>query len=85
MYVIGGQSKNKALSTVEVFDTEADVWSELPDMDTKREASTGHVFGGHDGHSRHSSCEVFDISTNTWSLTPKKEERKIWCCCCVNL
>ena len=75
IYVIGGWSnRNSNISTVEVYDPQANTWATAPPMSERRNgpgvAALGgkiYVAGGYVGGSDLASVEVFDPQTNSWS------------------
>ena len=80
IYVMGGlrgltsNLDYGGLSTVEVYNTTNDTWTQLADMPTKRWGHSAvalngkiYVFGGRSVSTPYTSVEMYDPQTNTWT------------------
>lgn len=87
IWVIGGLTGAQALSTVEIYDPDLDMWTTGPSLLTPRNqaaAATGpngriFVFGGDNGSGSviYDSVEMYDPATGSWvSRTPMPEPQR---------
>ena len=77
IYVTGGETDQSAfsVSSVYVYDPQADAWAQLASMGTARRihasAAVGgklYVFGGRDGEDEDvSTAEVYDPASDSWA------------------
>jgi RNA polymerase sigma factor (sigma-70 family) len=74
IYVIGGCSNFRTLSTVEAYNPKTDTWTKKADMPSRRYwlstcAVDGIIYaiGGTDGTSAFSNVEAYDPATDTWT------------------
>jgi hypothetical protein len=80
----GGASSNQASAVAFLYDGEADVWTQLPDMNDPRTRHTmtllddGRVLiaGGFDGNLQLGSAELFDPTTMTFTPTPAMNQER---------
>lgn len=73
LYVVGGFDNNIPLNSVEKYDPETDMWTNLSSMTTCRggvgvAALGGHIFavGGHNGSVYLNSVEMYDPLQDRW-------------------
>ncbi|MCX8558573.1 hypothetical protein OS121_26335 [Mycolicibacterium mucogenicum] len=86
IYAIGGWTGFKDLNTVEVFDTQANVWTTVAPMPTARfgmgaavSAGRIHVVGGHQKDvGVVTTHEVYEPATNTWSQAAPMPTARYW-------
>ena len=92
IYVMRGSSNSddRFLCSGEVYDSNCNKWSLLPDMKRSRRgcAVTSvngrvYVMGGLGGNKRLSSCEMFDPVTNQWTSLPDRKEARYDCTACT--
>lgn len=76
IYTISGFSE-KAISSVELYESSIDSWTTLPDCLSPRTQFSSLfyqnsilILGGKQNGKRISSCEQFNIHTNTWTVSP---------------
>ncbi|CAF4350667.1 unnamed protein product, partial [Rotaria sp. Silwood2] len=75
LFVCGGWSGGSPTSAIELYDTRADKWFQLPFNDQFHRAYHGivtinnfiYVIGGFDGMDYFNSCRVFDLKTLQWN------------------
>jgi len=83
LVVMGGHVGNTILNSVEAYNLDTGVWSDLPAMSTKRDGCTAvavggliFVFGGYDGNTYLSSVECFSFDTGRWTWLPSMAKRR---------
>ena len=74
IYVTGGVERGNSVSSVCVYDPQADAWTQLASMGTSRNshaaAAVGdklYIFGGHDGRRSLADLHIFDTESMNWS------------------
>ncbi|CAF4315818.1 unnamed protein product [Rotaria sp. Silwood2] len=84
LFVCGGWSGGSPTSAIELYDTRADKWFQLPFNDQFHRAYHGivtinnfiYVIGGFDGMDYFNSCRVFDLKTLQWNeIAPMNVKR----------
>ena len=82
VYVMAGLDGSSYLNTTEVYDPQANTWTAIPPMHSKRWSPAAaalmgpdgqsrlYVVAGRDGSSRLNTAEVYDLQTNTWTAIP---------------
>ena len=73
IYAIGGYN-GKYLNTIEVYDTERDIWTKAAPMPTSRELLAAvvvgkkiYAIGGYDGKNALNTVEVYNTEKNVWT------------------
>merc|ERR1740121_3181867 len=91
VHVVGGRHNGEPLATVERYDSESNVWSNIPSMHEARAECAAvtagdklYVFGGIGANDDVlDSVECFDSASNSWSMLAPMLERTTRCAAAV--